>query len=82
MKRISLVITMLLTGGCLLPAQLPNPLHLPDPLGITDSNSSQSRPPSQDTGRRQVRRRHKRRNPQPRHRRPQEKRHLRGNGHH
>ncbi len=38
MKTITAVVIALLAGSFMLPAQLPNPLNLPDPLGISKSN--------------------------------------------
>ena len=35
MKKFSLVLAALLTGSFMLSAQLPNPLNLPDPLGLS-----------------------------------------------
>jgi len=49
MNRSHLVLAALLAGACMLPAQLPNPLFLPDPLGIAQPgpNAPNPGPPRQ-----------------------------------
>jgi hypothetical protein len=44
MRKISLVLAVLFSGGLFLSAQLPNPLGLPDPLGVSKSSPNPAGP--------------------------------------
>lgn len=44
MKKICLALAALVVGASTLSAQLPNPLNLPDPLGLSRPRQEESRP--------------------------------------